>query len=105
MHPEQRKTIISQPLTAFTQHTITDPIKLRIDLAEISDQGYAVSNEEFEEGLVAVAAPIHDHTGEVIAALSISGPSFRMRAGSLQAHISNLKECAHLISKELGHIS
>ena len=105
MHPEQRKTIISQPLTAFTQHTITDPIKLRIDLAEISDQGYAVSNEEFEEGLVAVAAPIHDHTGEVIAALSISGPSFRMGADSLQAHISNLKESAHLISKELGHIS
>jgi len=104
INPAQRKKILDQPLVAYTNNTITDPIALRIILAEISDQGYAVSNEEFEEGLVAVAAPILDHSGDVIAALSISGPTYRMDAVTIQDYIGPLKEAAGNISRLLGYI-
>jgi len=105
MSPEQRQKILSQPLGAYTQHTITDPITLRIALAAVCDQGYAISNEEFEEGLVAIAAPIYDHTGEVIAALSISGPTYRMDSNTLQEFALPLKDAAKMISGQLGYIS
>ncbi len=104
MSPEQRQTILSQPLSAYTQHTIADPVRLRTALAEVCDQGYAISDEEFEEGLVAIAAPIWDRSGEVIAALSISGPTYRMDADTLEAFILPLTEAAQKISRQLGYL-
>ncbi len=102
--PEQRQELLSQSLDAYTQHTVTDPIALRVALVEICDQEYALSNEEFEQGLVAIAAPIRDLTGEVIAALSISGPTYRMNTDSIDAFIPPLIEAAQNISRQLGHI-
>ncbi len=104
MTPEQRQKILSQPLDAYTQHTVTDPIALRVALAEICDQEYAISNEEFEQGLVAIAAPIRDLTGKVIAALSISGPTYRMNADILTEFIAPLLDAAQNISRQLGYL-
>lgn len=104
MTPEQRHAILSQPLIAYTQHTITDPVALRVALAEVCDRGYAISNEEFEQGLVAIAAPIYDRTGDVLAALSISGPTYRMDSNTLQQYNIQLKEAAEDISRALGYI-
>jgi DNA-binding IclR family transcriptional regulator len=104
MSPERRQKILSQPLEAYTSRTITNPATLRIALAEVWDQGYAISSEEFEVGLVAIAAPIWDRFGEVVGALSISGPTYRMDAETLQKYISPLIEAAQNISKALGHI-
>lgn len=100
---EQRRQILSRPLAAYTQHTITDPIKLRIALAEVCDQGYAISDEEFEAGLVAMAAPIRDRSGEVLAALSISGPTYRMGSAALEKFVTPLTDAAQLISRQLGY--
>jgi len=50
----------------------------RPELAHVRQQGYAVAQEELEEGLSAVAAPIMNYEGHVIAAISVSGPSFRL---------------------------
>ncbi len=101
---EQRQEIISRPLAAYTQYTITDPALLESALATVREQGYAISSEEFETGLVAIAAPIRDHTGEVIAALSISGPTYRMDADMLQEHTLPLKQAAQMISRQLGYL-
>jgi DNA-binding IclR family transcriptional regulator len=103
MSAERRQKILSQPLSTYTQHTITDPVKLRIILAKIYDQGYAISREEFEDGLIAIAAPIYDLSGTVIAALSISGPTYRMDMSTLKAFVTHLKEAAQMISKSLGY--
>lgn len=102
MSPGRRQQILSKPLIAYTQHTITDANVLRKALADICDQGYAVANEEFEEGLVAIAAPIWDHRGETIAVLSISGPAYRMDSETIQGYISPLTEAANNISRQLG---
>ncbi len=104
MRPEQRQKILTQPLNAYTQHTITDPITLRMSLAEVCDQGYAISNEEFEEGLVAIAAPIWDRSGEVVAALSISGPTYRMDSDTLDEFVLPLTEATQTISRKLGYL-
>lgn len=103
MSPERRQKILSKSLPAYTSYTITDPVALRIILAEVWDQGFAVSNEEFEIGLVAIAAPICDHSGELVAALSISGPTYRMDEGTLQRYIPPLIEAARNISRSLGY--
>jgi IclR family transcriptional regulator, acetate operon repressor len=62
----------------YTARTITDPAALAGELAAIRRDGYATAVAELEEGLVAVAAPVFDPAGTCVAALSVSGPEFRM---------------------------
>ena len=104
MDPGLRQKILEQHLDAYTQYTITDPVELRKALAELCDQGYAISIEEFEESLVALAAPIWGRSGDVIAALSISGPTYRMTTDTLEEFIPSLIEASQNISRQLGHI-
>ncbi|MGC4936163.1 IclR family transcriptional regulator [Gordonia sp. DT30] len=61
----------------YTDHTITGIDALLADLAAVRERGWALADEELEVGLVAIAAPIRDHTGTVISALSVSGPRYR----------------------------
>jgi len=61
-----------------TEHTITDPSRLKIELKQIRRLGYATAIDELEVGLGAMAAPVRGARGDVIAALSISGPTLRM---------------------------
>jgi IclR family pca regulon transcriptional regulator len=63
-----------RPLTA---HTLTDPAKLRAELARIRGQGWALVDQELEEGLRSVAAPIRDRTGRVVAAVNVSAHASR----------------------------
>lgn len=103
MSTENREKILSRPLAEYTPYTVTDPTDLEATLAEVRDQGYAISNEEFEEGLVAIAAPIRNISGEIIASLSISGPTYRMDSETLQRYIPMLIEAAKNISRSLGN--
>ncbi|MGI9952152.1 IclR family transcriptional regulator [Moorellaceae bacterium AZ2] len=66
------------PLKRFTPYTITEPEALRRHLLTVRQQGYAVDQEESEDGLMCIAAPVRDRSGRVIAAISISGPAGRM---------------------------
>ncbi len=70
-------------LERYTADTITTHSELSEALAAVRRNGYATAVAELEEGLVAVAAPVFDGTGACVAALSISGPAFRMRPESL----------------------
>ena len=73
-------------LARFTARTLTDLPALRADLARVRARGYAVDDEEIEEGLVCVGAPVRDHTGSVVAAVSIAGPSSRLRPVTIPEH-------------------
>jgi DNA-binding IclR family transcriptional regulator len=75
-----RKGVLSRELPRYTSATITDPEVLRQHLDLIVEQGWGATAEEYEVGLNAVAAPVRGADGDVVAALSVSGPSFRMGA-------------------------
>jgi IclR family pca regulon transcriptional regulator len=64
-------------LKPLTRRTVTDPAKLRAVLAKISAQGYAIVDQELEEGLRSLAAPIHGESGSVIAAVNVSAHASR----------------------------
>ena len=95
--------LLAQPLAAFTTHTITDPAALRVELQAVRQRGYGCALGEIEEGLNAIAAPVRDAAGVVIAALSVSGPSYRVtpervpELGRMTAHL------AGEVSRRLGY--
>ncbi len=89
-------------LKAYTPATVVSRPRLRETLAEVRAQGYAVAVDEFEPGLTALAAPIRDVHGDVIASLSVSGPSLRMDAESLVVLEPLVREAADRISTRLG---
>ena len=72
------QSYIDGGLPGFTDYTIVDPDALKADLALVSSRGYATTWEEQEPGLTAVAAPIRTADGQLVAAVSVSGPSFRL---------------------------
>lgn len=89
-------------LTPRTPKTVTDPALLRQQLEQLRSQGYAVDDEEFEWGVRCVAAPIHDHRGETIAALSVSGPAQRITNKVLAALSKELSRSSNAISAQMG---
>jgi len=101
---EERDRLLARPMDRATPKTITDPAKLLVALHEVRTKGYAQTVEELEEGLNAVAAPIFGGEGDVIAALSVSGPAFRMRPVDLPRMARFTVEAAAAISRRLGYV-
>lgn len=64
-------------LRPLTRRTVTDPAKLRGLLTKIASQGYALVDQELEEGLRSLAAPIHGDNGSVVAAVNVSAHASR----------------------------
>ena len=101
--PEPRaEEHMRQPLVRCTPATITEPAALREELARIREQGYAVNWMELERDLVAVAAPVWDHRGELVAALSISAPATRMSPDALPGVGGSVADAARRLSRTLG---
>jgi DNA-binding IclR family transcriptional regulator len=96
--------ILAKGLPRFTEKTITDPIRLQEELERVRQQGYAVAQEELEAGLSAVAAPIWNHEGQVVAAISVSGPSFRLSSEKLPELAELARRNANEISYQLGYV-
>jgi IclR family KDG regulon transcriptional repressor len=82
--------------------TITDKQKLRQVLEESRIKGYSISYSELENHTASLAAPIFDHTGQVIGGLSIAGPDVRFHEDRLPALTESVKRAAHEISLQLG---
>jgi IclR family acetate operon transcriptional repressor len=74
---------VPQTLERYTSRTITTVAALERELAAVRRNGYATAVAELEEGLVAVAAPVFDASGACVAALSVSGPEYRMQPEKL----------------------
>ncbi len=100
-----RKDVLSRELPRFTPATITDPDVLEQDLHRVVEHGWGSTVEEYEVGLNAVAAPVRDAGGDVIAALSVSGPSFRMGAETYPRLARRVVAAADEISRRLGFFS
>jgi DNA-binding IclR family transcriptional regulator len=90
-------------LPAYTSETVTTRAKLRRELAEVREQGYAVAVDELEVGLTAIAAPIHNAHGDVIASLSVSGPTFRLTETRVKELVPVVLDAAEEVSRRLGH--
>jgi IclR family acetate operon transcriptional repressor len=101
--PEVQEAVIARGLDRYTDHTVTDAGALRKALAEVRAQGWASTREELEIGLNAVAAPVRDHRG-VVAAISVSGPSYRMGTAILPKVVEQVTEAAAAVSARLGHL-
>jgi DNA-binding IclR family transcriptional regulator len=93
---------LTPPLRRLTEHTLTDPAELTTGLAEVREKGYATAVDELEPGLTAVAAPVRDAEGRVIASVSASGPSFRITADRIPAVAALVQKAAAEISRRLG---
>ncbi|MCU0490816.1 MAG: IclR family transcriptional regulator [Chloroflexaceae bacterium] len=89
-------------LEQFTPKTLTNPSALRQELERASQQGFALDDEERELGVCCVAAPVFDHNGRCIAALSISGPTTRMNPARAQALGPLVRQAADECSAALG---
>lgn len=93
------------PLEAVTDRTITDPAKLRKDLAAIRRRGYATSLGERQAGVASVAAPLFDHDGHVAAAIGVAGPALRFKPEAGSEIVADLLEAATRISARLGYLA
>ena len=85
----------------LTENTITDPEKLRDELVQARLRGYALDNGEIETGLICVAAPVYDMNRKILAAVSISGPDYRMKEDE-DFMIREVRQAAENISRLLG---
>ena len=101
--PSEIARILSKPLNRFTNRTITSKIALRAEVAQIRRRGYATARGEIEEGLNAVAAPVFNQTGKVVATVSISGPSYRLNSDQLRKFGAMTIATAQKISARLGY--
>ncbi|MBT8159946.1 MULTISPECIES: IclR family transcriptional regulator [Arthrobacter] len=86
-----------------TSRTVTDRAVLEGQLLEVSRNGYSIVHDELEIGLTAAAAPIYNHMGEVIGAVSISGPAFRFKPEDDPELVKGLCEAGLVISEKMGY--
>ncbi|MCZ4550401.1 IclR family transcriptional regulator [Williamsia sp. 1138] len=93
---------LDETLERFTDRTIVDRGALVEELHLIAARGWSGAVEELEEGLNAIAAPVRDHTSDVVAALSISGPSFRLTPETMESLAPRIRDAALEVSRRIG---
>lgn len=102
--PAERRAALlaASGMAQLTPRTVTRAPALDAELARARAAGYAVALEEYETGLNAVAAPVRDRSGTVVAALSVSGPAYRLDEDRLATLTVPLVRGAHEISRRMG---
>ncbi len=93
----------SNKLLPYTHNTITSLGDLTIELQKVLIQGYAVDNEECDQGAKCVAVPIRDYSGIIVAGISITAPAVRLGEERIIEILPLLKETSDSISKALGY--
>src|SRR5438132_1649697 len=95
---------ISRGLTAYTPKTITKREAVFAMLDEVRLRRHAIDDEESEGGLRAIAAPVRNHNGAVIAALGVAAPVQRMNKKLMQTCVPSVIETADAVSARLGYL-
>ncbi|MEV5879223.1 IclR family transcriptional regulator [Streptomyces sp. NPDC052101] len=103
MSPTLREGLLARTLPRFTDRTITGAAMLRAELEAVVEQGYGVTIEELELGLAAVAAPVRAHDGKVIAAISVSGPVYRLNPDRLPEVAKRTVAAGAELSRRMGY--
>ncbi|MER6073355.1 IclR family transcriptional regulator [Streptomyces sp. NPDC001393] len=101
---ERAALLTDAGLKKLTPHTISSKAKLEKNLAAARERGYAWTLEELEIGLHAMAAPIRDREGQVIASISASGPSYRFTEERMHELAPVLVKGAEEISHRMGYL-
>lgn len=97
-----RKRVLERiDLKSFTDRTITDSDALEANCAEIRQRGYSVNNEEYHDGIISVAVPVHSGTQQVISGLAVHAPAARMSVNDAVALVPTLHEHAKAIAQDL----
>jgi DNA-binding IclR family transcriptional regulator len=102
-HDDVIERVIAAGLTARTPKTVTSPEKFLRELGAIRNRGCAVEDEESEIGMISIAAPIRDDSGEVVAAVGIAGPVTRLSKKSIAAVAPHVVATADQVSARLGY--
>jgi IclR family acetate operon transcriptional repressor len=100
--PGEQRRLLDRPLERYTPLTITDRTQLEDELARVLTLGWASTRGELELGLNAVAAPIRQYDGTVVAAVSASGPSYRLGPERFEAVAVAVVAAGAEISRRLG---
>ncbi|MEY4977348.1 MAG: hypothetical protein RIQ97_2543 [Pseudomonadota bacterium] len=95
--------VLRQKLVARTAHTVTDKSRLTEILAQTRHSGIGIDDEESEQGMRSVAAPILDAQGQVVAAVGLAGPTQRVTKAGLRKFAQAVEQTAAAISTRLGH--
>ncbi|MER7082875.1 transcriptional regulator, IclR family [Saccharopolyspora kobensis] len=101
---EDQDELLARPLERYTTRTVTSAGQLRKDFELIVRDGYATSYEELELGLNAAAVAVYNQEGEVIAALSASGPSYRFSRKRMREVVGAMRIAAKELSSQLGFL-
>jgi len=101
--PGLDELLARRPLSTFTNKTLVTRGALVADLRQVRGRGYAIDDEEIEMGLRCVGAPVRNYTGQVVGALSIAGPTFRITKGRVPALARSVMAIADDLSTELGY--
>jgi IclR family acetate operon transcriptional repressor len=101
--PAEREAILPAQLARFTPQTVVDHTQLARQLDQIRQQGYALNHGEHQEGVSALAGPVYDHTGRVVAAVTVSGPTYRLGEEKIETLVAAVQETTRQISTHLGY--
>jgi DNA-binding IclR family transcriptional regulator len=98
------RILAEHTMQRYTEHTITDRDQLLKHLEVVRQQGYALDDEEFDEGIRCVGVPVRDYTRRVIAGISVSGPAYRFTDERLRDELVPLAlEAGQRLSSRLGY--
>jgi IclR family KDG regulon transcriptional repressor len=100
--PESRELLKQMELEGLTPYTITDPAELEALLERVRSDGYLVISDDLDVGAHSIAAPIRDPQGDVVAALSVAGPSSRFTPDRIDHHLTHILEAAREIGARLS---
>lgn len=98
----RRRVLEAAPYRAYTKNTVTSPSGLFAELQRIRERGFAEDDEEFLDGAICLAVPVRNRRGQALAGLAIMAPTARLSLDKARGYLSELRECAESISRELG---
>ncbi|GGA59680.1 IclR family transcriptional regulator [Pelagibacterium lentulum] len=98
--PAIDRAITQQSFERFTAATLVSPEALEADLRLTAQRGYAIDNQEHEEGIICIAVPILGSMGRLFGAISITGSTARLALSDLEAHLPTLLAAAEQIGKD-----
>ena len=101
-NPELAERILASPLEPLTDGTVTSPEELRKFIGRAKADGYAITTGEREDSASGLSAPVFDSAGDVVGAVTISGPTLRMSREQCEAWVDLLVGYAEQVTRTIG---